>query len=371
MTNEPRHIVIDARIRRASTGRPVDRLLNYLPTLDRTNNYTILVEPDDPITFKEKNFRTLPCSYKQFSLNPVQQLTFAWKIYKLKPDLVFFTLTGQAPLLYFGKTITLTHDLTMLRFARAGRLPEWVHKLRMLGYRLLFWKGNRSATKIIVPSQFVAEDLSDYSASLSRKISVIYEASEPPLKVKSEKPKDSRIKQPFIFHVGSPFPHKNIHALIQAFELLKQKHPKVNLVLAGKKEFYFKELEDWLKDRPHEKDVIITGFISDAELKWLYENAEMYVLPSLSEGFGLPGLEAMAHNCPLVSSNATCLPEIYGNAAVYFDPNDQLEIAKSIEAVLKSQKIRKELRLRGKKQLANYSWEKMSKQIHKVIEENL
>jgi len=362
-----KHIVIDARIRRASTGRPVDRLLNYLPKLDKTNNFTILVEPNDPITFSEKNFNTLPCPYKQFSLNPLQQLTYAWQLNRLRPDLVFFTLTGQAPLLYSGKNITLTHDLTMLRYARAGRLPQWLHWIRMIGYRLLFWKGNRSASRIIVPSNFVADDLSKYMKSALEKISVIYESSEPPLTVKSEKIKVKRVERPFIFHVGSPFPHKNIHALVQAFELVKQKHPELQLVLAGKKEYYFEELEDWIKKRIYASDIIIPGFISDAELKWLYENAEMYVLPSLSEGFGLPGLEAMAHGCPLASSNATCLPEIYGNAAVYFDPSDQLEMAKAIEAVLKSQKLRKELILRGKKQLKNYSWEKMSKEIADLI----
>ncbi len=70
MSNKPKHIVIDARIRRASTGRPVDRLLHYLPSLDNVNQYTILVEPNDPITFKAPNFTTLPCAYKLFSFNP-------------------------------------------------------------------------------------------------------------------------------------------------------------------------------------------------------------------------------------------------------------------------------------------------------------
>lgn len=366
-----KHIVIDARIRRASTGRPVDRLLHYLPKLDKINRYTILVEPNDPITFKETNFTPLPCPYKQFSLNPFQQLTYAWMLNQLKPDLVFFTMTGQAPLLFTGKNITLTHDLTMLRYARAGRLPAFIHAIRMLGYRLLFWKGNHSASRIIAPTNYVAEDLARYNKSTAGKTTVIYEASEPPLKVTSKQPKDKRIEKPFLFHVGSPFPHKNIECLVQAFELVKQKHPELKLVLAGKKEHYFTELEKWIQPRIHADDIVITGFVSDAELKWLYENAEMYVLPSLSEGFGLPGLEAMAHNCPLVSSNATCLPEVYGKAAVYFDPNSQLEMAKAIEAVYKSEKIKKELRLRGHKQLEKYSWKTMSQQIANAIKESL
>lgn len=369
MATDPKHIVIDARIRRASTGRPIDRLLAYLPKIDTKNHYTVLVEMSDPLTFKQKNFSVLPIPYKQFSLNPFQQLSFAWRLYRLKPDLVFFTLTGQAPLLYFGKTITFTHDLTMLRYARAGKLPEWLHALRMVGYRLLFKSGNRRAQKIIVPSNFVAQDLEDYLPSTSGKIAVIYEASEPPLKTAS-KPPDFQFpisNFQFLLHAGSPFPHKNIKRLVKAFEKLKDKHPDLKLVLAGKKEFYFNELEHWLDNRKYSEDVIITGFIPDAELKWLYENAECYVLPSLSEGFGLPGLEAMAHGCPLVSSSATCLPEIYGEAAVYFDPNSMSDMAEKVDSVLSSEKLRAALVTKGKKQLQKYSWVKMSQEIADII----
>lgn len=358
-----KHIVIDARIRRASTGRPVDRLLYYLPELDKNNRYTILVEPDDPISFDNPNFTALPCPYKQYSLNPLQQITYARQLYKLKPDFVHFTLTGQAPLLYFGKNVTLTHDLTMLKYARAGRLPEWLHQLRMIGYRLLFWKGNRFANRIMVPSNFVATDLVEHMPSTKNKITVTYEASEPPLKVKGERLKEESLQRtPFIFHVGSPFPHKNIHNLVTAFEILKKSQPNLKLVLAGKKEFYFDQLQAWIALREYQQDIIITGFISDGELKWLYENAECYVLPSLSEGFGLPGLEAMAHGCPLVSSNATCLPEIYGQAAVYFDPYSPEDMAKNIETVIMSESERARLVASGKIQITHYSWEKMATQ---------
>src|SRR5690606_34189845 len=105
-------------------------------------------------------------------------------------------------------------------------------------------------------------------------------------------------------YTGSAFPHKNLDRLITAFALLKERHPELQLVLVGKREYHSKKLGRWAKKQPYFDDIIFTGFIPDEELKWYYEHARAYVFPSLNEGFGLPGLEAMVHGCPVVSSNA-------------------------------------------------------------------
>ncbi len=353
------HIVIDARNRRSSTGRYTDRLLEHLQEIDHDNTYTVLVQPDDPWQGSSKNFSALPAPYKQFSFNPIEQLRFAWQLYRIRPNLVHFTMT-QSPLFYFGKIVTTTHDLTMLRFARPGKLPVWVHVIRMTLYRFMFWWSHRKSRAIIVPSRFVADDLAKHQPFTRKKITVIYEASEPPLKTKAKRLRG--VQRPFIFHVGSPFPHKNIDRLVKAFEQLKVSYPNLQLVLPGKKEFYFSQLEQHIKPSMVAKDIVMPGFISDAELKWLYENAECYVLPSLSEGFGLPGLEAMAHSCPLVSSNATCLPEIYGKAAHYFNPEDVTDIQLKVAEVLGDKKLRANLVKRGTAQLKKYSWQTMAKE---------
>lgn len=351
------HIVIDARNRRSSTGRYTDRLLEHLQKIDPKNNYTVLVQPDDTWQGSAKNFHPLPCPYKQFSFNPLEQIGFAWQLYRLRPALTHFTMTQQ-PLLYFGNIVTTTHDLTMLRFTRKGRLSAPVHALRMGLYRFMFWLSHKKSKKIIVPSSFVKEDLSGLQPFTTPKTVVTLEASDPPISAKAIQPKG--IEKPFILHVGSPFPHKNIDRLVEAFSLVKEKHPKLKLVLVGKKEFYFNQLVADLKSNPHKKDIIIPGFVSEQELKWLYQNAEAYVLPSLSEGFGLPGLEAMSHKCPLVSSDATCLPEIYGDAAYYFNPSVPADIANSIDDVLKNKDLQKKLIKNGQERLKHYSWEKMA-----------
>lgn len=354
------HIVIDARIRRASTGRYTDRLVQHLQAIDTENTYTVLVQSDDDWHMTSPNFKTLPCRYDQFSFNPVEQVGFARQLYKLKPDLVHFTMTQQ-PLLYFGNIVTTTHDLTMLRLMRASRFPEWLHKIGMLMYRFLFWFAHKKSKKIIVPTDFVANDLAQYQPFTKPKIVRTYESSEPPMAVASEKP--AGIDKPFIFHVGSPFPHKNIHRLIQAFEILNASQPELKLVLPGKIKNQFKhDLESWIAASPAKDSIIVTGYISDPELKWMYENAECYVLPSLSEGFGLPGLEAMSHGCAVASSNATCLPEVYQDAALFFDPYDPADIAEKVRAIIDQPKLAKNLVERGHKLLPKYSWRKMAEE---------
>ena len=350
-----RHVVIDARIRRDSTGKPVDRLLEHLQALDSGGHtYSIILKPGDDWQPKNKNFTAVKTRFGIFSFNPLNQLLYAWQLYKLEADLVYFTLTPQQPVFYFRKYITFTHDLTMLKFARAGRLPNWLHAVRMYGYRFLLWDAHRMARQVIVPTQYVADAVNKYHLFTNRKTTVCLESSEPPLSGKAKKPEDAPEK--FILYVGSAFPHKNLENLVTAFGLLKEVHEDLKLVLVGKREYYSKKLENWAKKQPCFDDIIFTGFVPDEELKWYYQNAETYVFPSFSEGFGLPSLEAMVHGCPVVSSNATCMPEVNGEAALYFDPHDVAEIAERINEMISNKELRRKCIAKGYTNARKYSW---------------
>jgi glycosyltransferase involved in cell wall biosynthesis len=365
-----KHIVIDARIRRASTGRPVARLLEYLQELDTENRYTIMVEPGDPWEPTAQNFSKVACPFPQFSFNPLQQITFARFIARLKPDLVHFTLTGQQPLGYFGRQITMTHDLTMYEYVRAGKLPVWLHKLRMAGYRLLMWSAHRKAKHIIVPTKYVGAGLAKFHKFTAQKITVTLEASEPPIAGDAVKPNIVNLDK-FILYVGSAFPHKNLEKLIQSFEILQTSQPELKLILAGKREYHSQQLEKFADKSLARANIIFTGFVDDTVLKWLYQNAQAYVFPSLSEGFGLPPLEAMVHGCPVVASNAACIPEVCGEAAVYFDPNNSQEMAEKINLVLNDPNLRRYLIAKGHTQAAKYSWKRMTTQTLEVYKKAL
>ncbi len=359
--NTPKHIVIDARIRRASTGRPIDRLVEQLQTIDTFHRYTILVQPDDPWTMHNKNFTTLPCPHPQFSVNPLHELKFAWLLYRLKPDLVHFGMTQQ-PLLYFGNIITMTHDLTMLTFVRRGSTPLPIYKLKIGLYRFMIWWSHAKSKYITVPTQWVADDVAKFQPSTKHKLVVTYESGELPKTSAAKRPKVVGADDEFIMYLGNAFPHKNLDRLIEAFGILHASRPSLKLVLVGKKEKHYEELAQKVEAHPYAKNILITGFLPDEEAKWLYEHCRAYVFPSLGEGFGLPPLEAMGYGAPVVSSNATCLPEVNGNAAHYFDPMDIQDMATKISEVLDDKKLREQLIKNGRNQIKKYSWRKMTEE---------
>jgi glycosyltransferase involved in cell wall biosynthesis len=356
-----KHIVIDARIRRSSTGRYVDRLLEHLQDIDTTTNYTVLLQPDDPWEPKSPNFVTRTCPFAQFSLNPLDQIRFARMLYGLRADLVHFPM-NQQPLFYFGPVVTTTMDFTFLRFPRRQNDSKPVFWIKMAGYRFLFWYSNKKSKHILTITNYVKNELESTYKFTKGKITNTYCAAEPALASKAEQPKGVVKNDKFLFAVGTAFPHKNLQNLVLAHKLLQKKYPDLKLYMAGKKEYYYQELDTFIEQNTNTNMVRTLGFITDAELKWMYEHASVYVFPSFSEGFGLPALEAMVHGVPVASSNATCLPEVCGNAALYFDPHSPADMAKKIDQLLTDSKLRESMVQKGHKQVAKFSWRHMAQE---------
>ncbi len=359
-------IAIDARELRTSTGRYVERLIHYLQQIDKTNDYTVLLKPKDfdgwqPIG---DNFNKVVCEYKEFTLG--EQLGFFRQLRGLRADLVHFPM-AQQPVLYRGKTVTSIMDLTTARFRNPSKNPV-IFSFKQLIYKWLVKRIARKSKKIIAISEFVKNDIAEYAQVSKDKITVTYLAAD---KINEpSQPLTRLVDKQFIMYVGRPQPHKNLRRLIDAFAIIQKNHPNLYLVLAGKKDVLYLQHERYVKKKGL-KNVYFTGFVSEGQLRWLYENTAAYIFPSLSEGFGLPGLEAMVHGAPVVSSNATCLPEIYGGAAVYFDPLDVNDMAVKIDEVLDDKKMRQKLIEAGKKQAGKYSWQRMAEQTLQVYKDAL
>jgi len=353
----PKHIVVDAREYTTSTGRYMFRLLQYLEKLDHGHDYTILLKPHDMDIYEFSNprFKKVVCPHKEFTFD--EQLGFLRQIQGLKPDLVHFGKDHQ-PILYRGKVATTMHDLTTARFRNPAK--SWLfYAAKQPVYRMLIRIVAHKSKAVLTPTNFVKEDIVRYAHARPEKITVTYEAAD--AITDAAEPLKELVGKRFIMYIGRPQPHKNLGRLIEAFKLLKQSHPALCLVLAGKKDVLYERYAEQVA-REGIEGVVFTGFISEGPLRWLYENCQAYVFPSLSEGFGLPGLEAMQHGAPVVSSNATCLPEVYGDAAHYFNPLDSQDMTAKIAEVLDNPELRNQLVEKGRAQAAKYSWQRMAEQ---------
>ena len=157
--------------------------------------------------------------------------------------------------------------------------------------------------------------------------------------------------KPYIIYVGSAYPHKNLEMLCEAFKDIKD----LNIVLVGKKNFFYERLENEYRELI-DKRIFLTGYLNDNALDFYLKNALFYVFPSLYEGFGLPPLEAMRCSLPVLSSNASCMPEILKDSVEYFDPNSVESIKTAINS-LKDNNIRlEELKAIGQIFYRRYSW---------------
>jgi glycosyltransferase involved in cell wall biosynthesis len=174
------------------------------------------------------------------------------------------------------------------------------------------------------------------------------------------------IERPFLLSAGSSMPHKNLPALIRAFALVARHIPH-KLVIAGEPFSFSSDIFVALGCIGETRGRInVTGFIPREELLSLYRCADAFIFPSLFEGFGIPAVEAMESGCPVVSSNATSLPEVLGDAAEFFDPLSVESIAEAIKRVCLSKDLQNDLRQRGHERAKEFSWEKMARRTMEV-----
>jgi len=356
------------------------------------NQYSILVRSKDINFFKPSapNFTVKVADFADYSF--AEQIGFKKFLDKLAPDLVHFCMPQQ-PILYKGKHVTTVHDLNLLKTYNSDK--NWlVFHLKQLVGRYVFKKISKTSSHIIVPSQFTKDEYVAFSGIPEEKVTLAYEAAD--ISTTSPQPYKQPFKD-FIMYVGQQSDYKNIKRLGDAHQKLLAKHPDLGLILVGRKnapvlknEAYFNEQGYILAKHPDlglilvgrknapvlkneayfneqgYKNILFTDFIEDPQRDWLFTKCKAYVFPSLMEGFGLPPLEAMGRGAPVISSSATCLPEINGDAAKYFDPTNVDDMAKTIEEVIYDETLRQDLVKKGFLQIKKYSWRKMARQTHQV-----
>ena len=358
-------ILIDGRgIKKTGIGRYIENTLRELLLLDKNNSYELLINLADKkgIKLNADNLTLVETDVPWFG---VKEQTELFKVInKQNPDLMHFA-NFNFPVAYRGRFVITIHDLTLLHFRnlKASPMNKAYYLLKeQVMKNVVLKRGITKAQAIFVPSGYVKEDVANTFKVRRNKIAVTYEAADTDFSKGRINLDKKGINKPFILYVGNAYPHKNLERMIIAFgKLITDYVLDYQLVIAGKKDSFHKGLEEAVKEADLQDRVIFTGFVTDQELSGLYNNASLYVFPSLSEGFGLPPLEAMAHGLPVASSNATCMPEILGDAAVYFDPKDTADMAKSMLEVLTDKKLAEKLIKKGKAQVRKYSWKKTAK----------
>lgn len=365
-------IVIDARLwSESGIGRYIRNLVWQLQKLDKDNEYFILhlKKEFDGITYKD-NFKGILANFRWYGF--AEQLSLPKLLKSLAPDLVHFP-HFNVPIFYRGKYVVTIHDLIHQHFQmrRATTHDPLTYKIKKLGYKKVFSSAVCNAVKILTPSEFVKKQLLKDWCANSHRVVVTPEGVEDNFidLIKDSTRHDFKklagkfgFKKPYLFYVGNAHPHKNIPALISAFEVIKNMYPDLSLVLSGPSHHFWEQI----KKNSNSRGLIFTGFVTEKELIVLYKNATAYVLPSLEEGFGIPILEAMAADCPVISSDAASLPEVGGDAILYFDPKKEEDMVEKMVQVIGDEKLRKDLITKGNKRYKEFSWERLAKQTLEV-----
>ena len=272
-------------------------------------------------------------------------------------DKVLFTPCGGAPLLHRDHVFVLPDAAvfaTPHAYTRAyGAWYRWHHRRA----------ANLPNLRLITVSEFSRNELARYLNLDPSRITVIPLGHEHALRPKPQPEILARLsldRGQYLLAVGSSNPNKNFRGLLQAFNILKQEHPEaakhLQLVIAGRA-----DTRIYGTDRLQQQDVIQTGYITDGELRALYESAACFVFPSFYEGFGLPLLEAMALGCPVASSNAASLPALGADATIYFNPHSSQEMAKTIARAILDTTLRTELSKKGRNQAEEFQWRETTK----------
>lgn len=263
------------------------------------------------------------------------------------------------------KTIVTCHDIIPIAYYNT-RNPIW--KLNA--------KGLRKAEKIITVSEFSKKDISKYIKYPEEQIEIIPPAVDHNLYYPNRSKaalKKYRIKvtEKVVLYVGAEEPRKNVQLLINSFSKLKNRIPEVKLLKVGMPNYIGvrEKLLKQIESLNLQKDVIFTGYVSESELAEIYNAVDLFVFPSLYEGFGMPPLEAMACGTPVITSNTSSLPEVVGDAAIVVNPHDADKLVEEMYQLLTDDGLKKEMIRKGLKRSKMFNWDESARKTLRVYKE--
>ncbi|MCQ9205354.1 MAG: glycosyltransferase family 4 protein [Omnitrophica bacterium] len=373
-------IGIDARIilyQRRGGAHYIYKLLESLFAIEQDNKYRILFSyfrgADKSVIdhFKRSNVKTkalrvpnriLTTCWEKFSFPSIELLLGKLDVFHI-PYCHHFIPTST-------ELIVTIHDLIPLRF------PQHFSKRSLDGYTRMHRKVLKKAKLIITDSQNSKNDIVELMGIDEKKIKVIMLGVDERFKQTGDKEKVSRylskynINSKYILFVGGPSENKNVSGLLKGYKIFRENSSQNHkLVLVGKKSWGYSKIIEEAKDLGLERDIIVTGYVSDEDLVYIYNGADLLVHPSLYEGFGFPPLEAMACGVPVVASDVSSIPEVVGDAAILIDPYNTEDLAQVIIKVIDDSSLRQELTKKGLQRAKDFSWERCARETLAVYQQ--
>jgi glycosyltransferase involved in cell wall biosynthesis len=361
-------IGIDARkLHDFGIGTYLQNLLRHLARLDREWEYVLFCRPADRAWIDElgPNFRAVPTRAQPYSI--LEQVTLPLRLLSERLDL-YHSPHYVLPLLVPCPSVVTIHDCIHLIY------PQYLpNRLAPYYARLFMWWAAHRSSRVMTVSEASKRDILRFFRIRPDKVSVIPNAIDERFRVAPPDEEARRIRErfqlhePFVLYAGNVKPHKNVERLIEAFHQLHANgFDHLKLLIIGNDISKYATLRRAIHAHNLHKYVRFLGFVPDQTLAILYRLASVFVFPSLYEGFGLPPLEAMASGTPVVTSNASSLPEVVGTAAVLVDPHDAHAIAEGIAHVLYDPRLREDLRRRGLEHAATFSWDAAAREVRAI-----
>lgn len=269
---------------------------------------------------------------------------------------VLFSTYFPAPSSRYLTTVQVVHDLIPLR------MPEIYRKMPVFRfYDDHIRRSTLGAAAIIADSEQTRKDIEELLNMPVERVKVIYPGGDHLSEVTPERPPQRLTSllagRPFLLAVGSMDPRKNLDNLVTAHRILCERlGSEAVALLLTISDRSLSQLIPGHSVKIQRSTLITTGSVSSAQLAWLYQNALAFVFPSLYEGFGLPLAEALSFGVPIACSNRSCLPEVAGDAALYFDPLEPEAIAATLQRLLEDEQLRNDLSRRGRKRSSQFTW---------------